>query len=151
MSEIQPREKMHLQNHLSSAWLSLVSFSVGMESGTPPLTSSLISYFVTYFAWRLQLYSDDSASVARITWIVKTKCRNTWEWNGSCCCCLVPLTSCACQSKSIAVFCWFLSAVNVSVLKAFGNHTYNVISVESRDTPCRFPHWVENFVLHLLF
>lgn len=111
---------MHLQNHFSSQWC---PFPWGWRMDPPPVTSFLISYFVTYFAWHPQLYPDDSAPITRITWIVKTKCRNTWEWNGSYWC-LVPLTLCACQSKSTAVFCWFLSAVDISVLKAFGSHTY---------------------------
>lgn len=118
-----------------------------MDSSTPFLLNKLLcnSFCLTPaapFGWFCIHYQNNG--------IIKTKCRNTWGWNGSCCC-LVPLTLCACQSKSIAVFCWFLSTVNISALKAFGNHTYNVISIESHDTPCRFfpTEWKTLFCIFL--
>lgn len=52
-----------------------------------------------------------------------------WELFLSCAIDLI----CVSQSKRLAVFCSYLSAMDIRVLKTFANHMYSAISVESHD------------------
>lgn len=117
---------------------------------TPPPPSFWISYFVTHFAWHLQLHSHDSASITRITGALKQNAEYLgmeWELLLSCAIDLVCLS----VKKHSCVFLVPFNSEDQCLESFWKSHIQCNFNRKSWHTLQIFPHWVKNFILHLSF